>query len=502
MNTRTRHSLPWTAGVLLVLSPLLSALAAPSAAAQVPASLASRIDPVFARWEHGRTPGAAVAVVKDGEVVYQKGYGYANLDYGIPITTETVFDIASVSKHFTAFAIAMLAERGELSLDDQVHVHIPELPDFGTPITVRHLVHHTSGIRDWVELLSMGGFRFDDVIAPHDIMAFMARQKGLNFAPGAEYMYSNTGYNLMAEIVSRVSGRPFAQFMEEEIFRPLGMENTRILVDHQQVLEHRATSYAPNERVDELSNLHVDPPPANGEWRIWVDNTSAPGSSSVMTSVEDMSRWMRNFGTAEIGGTAVLRRMLQPGVLNSGEEIEYAFGLTVDDDQRLTAVSHGGGWRGFRTYLLWFPEEDLAITVLGNSTEFDSGGTAMRVAEAFLGDRLEPPDPGYDRVDPDTLGTAAAGPVASGPLDDYVGEYHSEEVNTSYTVARESGGLVVRHVKLPDQVLTHAGEDRYTAPGIRGELTYSFARDRQGSVVGYSLAGSRFRGVRFDRLSR
>lgn len=479
----------------------LTGLAASATAAQVaPDSLARKIDPVFAQWEQRGSPGAAVVVVKEGNVIFEKGYGYANLDYDIPITPRTVFDIASVSKHFTAFAIALLADRGELSLDEDVHTYIPELPDFGERITVNQLVHHTSGVRDWVELLSMGGFRFDDVIAPHDIMAFAMRQESLNFEPGAEYMYSNTAYNLMAEIVWRVSGRPFAEFMEEEIFEPLGMDNTGILVDHQQVVENRATSYAPNERLDELINLHPTPPSANGEWRMWVDNTAAPGSSSVLTSVEDMAKWMRNFETAEVGGAAVLRQMLQRGVLNSGERIDYAFGLNVSDERGLTAVSHGGGWRGFRTHFLWFPEEKLAVTVLGNSTAFDSGDTAMRVAGALLGDRLGPPQRGYDAVDPDDRRRAEATSLSAELLDDYPGEYHSPEVNTSYTVVHEDGQLVVRHEKMADQVLAPAGEDRFTTPGIRGELTYRFLREDTGRVIGYSLAGARFRGVQFARV--
>ncbi|HSL70263.1 MAG TPA: serine hydrolase domain-containing protein, partial [Longimicrobiales bacterium] len=204
--------------------------------AQAQRSLSQQVDEVFAQWNRPGSPGAAVVVVKNGDVVYQNGYGFANLDYDIPITPTTLFDIASVSKHFTAFAVALLADRGKLSLDDDVHKYIPELPDFGQRITIRHLVHHTSGIRDWVELLSIAGYRFDDVIALPDILNFVQHQRGLNFAPGSEHLYSNTGYNLLAETVARASGQPFAQFMEEQVFRPLGMNDTHILMDHQRVM--------------------------------------------------------------------------------------------------------------------------------------------------------------------------------------------------------------------------------------------------------------------------
>ena len=477
----------------------LSLLWAPPAAAQRSAEEIKRqVDPIFARWNRAASPGAAVVVVKDGAVVFQGGYGYANLDYDIPITPSTRFDIASFSKHFTAFAIAMLADQGRLALDDDVRKHVPELPDFGKTITIRHLVHHTSGIRDWVELLSIGGFRFDDVIAPTDIMTFLRHQKGLNFEPGAEHLYSNSGYNLLAEIVARVSGRPFAVFMQEQIFGPLGMTDTHILIDHQRVMKNRATSYAPNENVGELMRLHGAVPSANGSYRVWVDNTSAPGSSSVVTSAADLARWLRNWQTGEVGGPRVLQQMVQRGRLNNGQTIDYAFGVSVEQQRGLTTVSHGGGWRGFRTHFLRFPQQNLAIAVLGNSTGFDAAGTAMKVAEVFLGAQIAPPATGYDRVDGGGPPAPPSAPLPAQKLAEYAGEYASAELGTAYSVTSRDGRLLVRHRKMDEQLLTHVEGDRFVTPGVRGQLTYEFTR-AAGRVNGYTLRGARFRGVRFER---
>jgi CubicO group peptidase (beta-lactamase class C family) len=481
----------------------LPGLPEPAAAQDVPAGLAARIDEVFARWSKPGSPGAAVVVVRDGEVLFQKGYGYANLDYDIPITPSTLFDIASMSKQFTAFAIAKLVDEGKLSLDDDVRKHIPELPDYAGRVTVRHLVHHTSGVRDWVELLSIGGYRFDDVIAPPDIMNLVSHQRGLNFDPGTEHMYSNTGYNLLAETVARVSRKPFSQFMKDEVFGPLGMHDTHVLVDHQRVMKNRATSYAPNQDVDELQGLHGGKQPANdGTFRMWVDNTSAPGSSSVVTSVVDAAKWMRNWDRPQVGSPRVLQQMVQRGVLNNGRELSYAFGVTLGKARGLNTITHGGGWRGFRTQFLRFPDQRLSIVVLGNCTCFDSGRTAMQVAEAVIGNQMEPAasdsDRGADRANRREP-VADVKPLSDGQLAEYAGDYESDELGTSYSVAARDGKLVVQHRKMDDQLLTHVGGERFTTPGIRGELTYEFLRDSQGRVTGYTLRGARFRGVRFQR---
>ncbi|MCW4036925.1 MAG: beta-lactamase family protein, partial [Candidatus Bathyarchaeota archaeon] len=201
-----------------------------------------KIDEIFSEWDRTDSPGSALAVLKDGEIVYKRGYGMANLEYGIPITPTTIFHVASVSKQFTAFAVALLAQEGKLSLDDDVRRYVPDLPDFGETITIRHLIHHISGLRDQWELLIAAGWRMEDVIKTEDVLELVREQKELNFKPGSEYLYCNTGYTLMALIVERVSGKPFRDFCAERIFQPLAMENTHFHDDHKMIVENRAYS--------------------------------------------------------------------------------------------------------------------------------------------------------------------------------------------------------------------------------------------------------------------
>lgn len=207
--------------------------------------LTKKVDQLFATWDKPESPGAAIAVIKDGVVVYKRGYGSANLEYNVPITPQTVFHVASVSKQFTAFAIALLAHQGKLSLDDDIRKHLPEVPDFGKKITIRHLIHHTSGLRDQWTLLGMAGWRLDDVITKEHILKMVRHQKELNFDPGAENLYSNTGYTLLAVIVERVSGQSFRDYTDANIFKPLGMTNTHFHDDHERIVKNRAYSYSP-----------------------------------------------------------------------------------------------------------------------------------------------------------------------------------------------------------------------------------------------------------------
>src|SRR6185436_1924774 len=239
------------------------------------AQLTSKVDKLFANWDKPDSPGAALIVVKDGAVVYKRGYGSANLEYNIPITPATVFHVASVSKQFTAFAITMLAKAGKLSLDDDIHKYLTELPDFGQKITIRHLLHHTSGLRDQWELLAMAGWRLDDVITKEHILKMVRHQKELNFSPGQEYLYCNTGYTLLAVIVERITGQSFREYMQETIFKPLNMTGTHFHDDHEMIVKNRAYSYRPYGPQDfKLSAL----------------NYANVGATSLFTTVEDMAR--------------------------------------------------------------------------------------------------------------------------------------------------------------------------------------------------------------------
>ncbi|HEV2132611.1 MAG TPA: serine hydrolase domain-containing protein, partial [Longimicrobiaceae bacterium] len=332
-------------------------------------TLAARVDALFRQWDRPGSPGAAVAVIRDGEIVYSRGYGMANLEYDVPITPTTIFHIASVSKHFTAFAIALLAEEGKLSLDDDIRTHLPEVPDFGRTLTIRHLIHHTSGLRDQWELLAMAGWRLDDVITREHILKMVSHQRALNFDPGEEYLYSNTGYTLMALLVERVSGQSFREFTEERIFRPLGMTSTHFHDDHEMIVPGRAYSYAPR---------------PGGGFRNSPLNYANVGATSLFTTVEDLAKWDRNFYEPQVGSEALFAQMESRGVLNDGRQIEYAFALSIGEHHGLRTVGHSGADAGYRSYYVRFPEQRLSVVVLSNLSSFNPTRVALRVADIYL----------------------------------------------------------------------------------------------------------------------
>lgn len=332
-----------------------------------------KIDQMFAVWDNITNPGAAVAVAKDGEIVFKKGYGSANLEYDIPVSPKTVFHIASVSKQFTAFVITSLADEGKLSLDDDIRKYIPELPDFGKTITIRHLIHHTSGLRDQWNLLVMAGWRMDDVITKEHIFKLLEKQKELNFDPGAEYLYCNSGYTILGEIVSRVTGKSLREWTNENIFEPLGMNSTLFFDDHEEIVKNRAYSYG--------VGLY-------GEIKKNVLSYANVGATSLFTTVEDLCLWAMNFENPKIGNENIFKQMEEKGTLNNGDKIDYAFGQGVGKHHGLKFIGHGGADAGFRSYLGRFPDQKLSVVILSNLSSFNTYYYAMKIAELYLADQM------------------------------------------------------------------------------------------------------------------
>jgi CubicO group peptidase (beta-lactamase class C family) len=330
-----------------------------------------QIDRIFAEYKRTDEPGCAIAVVQNGKVVYQNGYGSANLEYNIPITPATVFDIASVSKQFAGVAIATLVQKGKISLDDDIRKYLPDVPEFSKTITVRHLVHHTSGIRDWPEALRVAGWRWDDVISFEDIMRMVKYQRDLDFEPGSQYSYSNTGYNLLAAIVEKVSGKQFSQWTTDEIFEPLGMKSSWFQDDYKRPVKNLAYSYAQKDKGFEKV----------------TGSLTAYGSSSLFTTVEDLSKWVIHFDKQIADKNPVYTSMLQSGTLSNGQKIDYAFGLSRGEDRGIKTVAHTGGWQGYRTILINYPDEKLSIILLSNSAEFNISKFSGEVADLFLKDK-------------------------------------------------------------------------------------------------------------------
>jgi CubicO group peptidase (beta-lactamase class C family) len=372
--------------------------------------------------------------------------------------------VASVSKQFTAFAVTLLADQGKLSLDDDIREYLPELHDFGTTITIRHLIHHTSGLRDQWTLLAMAGWRLDDVITLEHIMKLVRKQRELNFEPGAEHLYSNTGYTLLAEIVARVSGRSFREWTTKNIFEPLGMRQTHFHDDHELIVPHRAYSYGN----------------APGGFRKSVLSYANVGATSLFTTVEDLARWMRNLDDGKLGSEKVREQMHEHGVLNDGEELSYAFGLVHGEHNGLPTVSHGGADAGFRSFVTRYPEQGLGVVVLSNLGDFNTGSIATRIAEIYLADRFETAE-GHDEspVEPEIASDTAEAEIDPALYDDYAGEYQIA-AGFVISITREEDRLMGQAPGQPRMQLTPKSETRFAVEDLRADVT--FERDESGQV--------------------
>jgi CubicO group peptidase (beta-lactamase class C family) len=329
------------------------------------------IDELFAEWNRPDSPGFAIAIIQNGRIIYQRGYGTADLEHNVPITSNSVFDIASTSKQFTAMCIALLARQGKLSLDDEVQKYISEMPRYEYPVTIRHLIHHTSGIRDYLTLMELAGLRCENEYPDDEIIGLIAHQKELNFKPGDEFLYSNSGYLLLAEIVKRVSGQSQAVFADENIFTPLGMKATHFHDDFTMIVKNRAIGYSPRNE---------------GGFRIDMSIFDVVGDGAVFTTVEDMYLWDQNFYQNILGGYGqdLIEETLTPGTLNSGETLDYAFGLAVGQYRGLKTVSHSGGWVGYRSEMFRFPEQRFSVICLSNLSSTNPTRLVKQIADLYL----------------------------------------------------------------------------------------------------------------------
>jgi CubicO group peptidase (beta-lactamase class C family) len=395
---------------LFLVFALGSTVAQDSAAAQDAASRAlhEQVDKVFAKWDSTVSPGCALSVIQGGHIVYKRGYGMADLDHDIPINSQTVFHVASISKQFTAAAIILLAQQGKLSLDDDVRKYIPELPDFGARITIRHLIYHTSGLRDQWELLGLAGWRYSlDLITDDDVLELVSRQKELNFKPGEKHVYCNTGYTLLGQIVKRVSGETLREFTTQHIFVPLDMKSTHFRDDHAEIVKHIAYGY-------------IDGKGGDG-YRLSVTNFDTVGATSLLTTVEDLAQWDENFYHPRVGGTAMVEQQLERGRLNSGKELDYAFGLVHGKYRGLATIDHGGADAGYRADLLRFPEQHFSVACLCNKGEINPGELTRKVADLYLAETFKEPAP--DRPEP----PAKSVTVSAQRLAQYAGLYWKKD---------------------------------------------------------------------------
>lgn len=345
-------------------------------AQQLSPSDIAKIDQVFADYAKPDFPGCSLGVYRNGSIAYAHGYGMASLELGIPITPQTVFDIGSTSKQFTAFSILLLQQQGKLSVDDDIRKFVPEIPDYGKRITLHHLMTHTSGMRDYAGLFDLAGVPEQNLTNDQDALDLIVRQKALNFSPGDEWDYSNTGFFLLSQVVQRVTGKPLRDFEQENIFRTLGMSNTVIFNDHTQIVPHRATGYSYNEEKKAFG--------------VEMSNFEQTGDGSIQTSVEDLLRWDENFYTAKIGGADLVKQMQVVGKLNNGKEHNYAAGLEISTYRGQATVRHGGAWAGYRAELLRFPKQHTSVAVLCNVAQSAPSLRADHVADVVLANVLAP----------------------------------------------------------------------------------------------------------------
>jgi CubicO group peptidase (beta-lactamase class C family) len=465
LSTALAAAAPATTPAAASASPPGSAPAAPEVAATE--VRAASVDAVFAAFDRTTSPGCALGVIRDGRLIYARGYGMANLEHGVPITTTTVFDIGSTSKQFAAASIVLLSLDGRLSIDDDIRKHLPEIPAYRRPITIRHMLNHTSGLRDYLELMALTGVHFDGVATAEDALAIIARQKDTNFLPGDEYLYSNSGFFLLSEIVKRVSGKTLRGFARERIFDPLDMRQTHFHDDHTLIVPRRATGYAPLDA---------------GGFRIDMSGFEQTGDGSVLTTVEDLARWDRNFYDPNVGGRAMLEALHTRGVLTSGQPLDYALGLVVDEYRGLKRVSHGGSWAGYRAQLMRFPDERFSVVCLCNLATSNPSALARKVAELYLAARLAAaPESGESAAAggaPAAGGEAATGPPAAAVvalstarLEALAGVYRNPRTEEILKIFVESGRLKGRaHGETFD--LAPIAPDRFRVQDDEQEITF------------------------------
>lgn len=417
-------------------------------------NLHDRVDKVFAKWDSTATPGCALSVIKDGQIVYKRGYGMADLDHDIPISTETVFHVASISKQFTAAAIVLLAQEHKLSLDDDVHKYIPELPDFGVPITIRQLIYHTSGLRDQWELLGLAGWRYSlDLITDDDVLEVVSRQKELNFRPGDQHVYCNTGYTLLSQIVKRVSGESLREFTTQHIFIPLDMENTHFRDDHAEIVKHIAYGYVDGE--------------GGNSYRLSVTNFDTVGATSLMTTVEDLARWDENFYHPRIGGPELVAQQLQRGKLNSGKELQYAFGVEHGIYRGLHTVDHAGADAGYRADLVRFPEQHFSVACLCNKGEINPSDLTRRVADIYLSEQFK--EPAAVRADTSQKSVA----VSPQRLTQYAGMYWKKDDERGARIVLKDGKLFVAFSEDERLELMALSDSRFQLVAYPVKFTFS-----------------------------
>jgi CubicO group peptidase (beta-lactamase class C family) len=409
---------------LLVILIAVGVVSGCNRGAESPRLADTTIDALFTEWNTRDSPGCGVGVARNGTIRFERGYGMANLERSVPISSSTIFDPASIAKPFTALSIMLLTEQGKLSLDDEVWKHVPEWANRRDRVTIRHLVAHTAGLRDAFLLIELAPPPAPDVDINEHILRTLARQRGVNFTPSTEFSYNNGGYNLLASIVARVSGRSFGEFATAHILRPLGMTQSSFRGGPVAVTQDHALDYHRDERVFRLAR--------DGG----VDTSAIVGNAGLFTTVADLLRFAQNFGDARVGRRDLLMEMQTPVSLGDNGTSPYGLGLEVGDDRGLTTIGHGGGDRGISAYVMHYPSHDLSVAVLCNLDGLNArlGTIARQVAALYLPARSAP-------VSDEMARLPSGPPLTSAELESKAGLYRDRATDTYGRVYVRDGEL-------------------------------------------------------------
>jgi CubicO group peptidase (beta-lactamase class C family) len=453
-----------------------------SQAAPADDSVGARVDKVFSELNKTDSPGCALAVIKSGKIIYERGYGMADLDHNLAITPTTIFHAASLTKQFTAMSIMLLVGQGKLTLDDDVRKYVPELhidKEKYKLITIGDIFRHISGIRDEWTLITLAGWHlYDDVVTEFDVMNLVTRMRTLDFDPRADFNYSNTGYTLAGIIVERVSGKPLSDFARDNIFVPLGMKNTSIAGTHGQIVHDRAYGYWTTD--------------GHRPFTLGMPNLDVTGPTNLLTTVEDLALWERNFDDKTVGGDDALSQMQKPATLPNGHQVNYGLGLEIANYRGLKVIEHDGRDAGYRAHFMRFPDQHFAVACLCNLDLPDErfpGDLAREVADVFLADQMAPKPPPSPHTEPILF---------EGGDDDFakfVGSYYSDEIDTTYKVELQGSGLLITRPRYKPIVLTkHLGPafwiKDFTRPISRGSVVFTFD-DQQKNIDGLIINGDR-----------
>lgn len=483
------------------------------------------VDRLFQQWDNPNSPGMALAVVKDGNIIYENGYGMADLSFDIPITPTTKFRIASSSKQFTSMAIMLLEADGMLSLNDDIHDYIPEVPDYGRRITIDHLLYHTSGIRDYFGLMLFGGWNlFADYIDKNQVLLLVERDNYLHFNPGEQYLYSNTGYFLLGEIVARVSGKSLAEFAKERIFEPLGMNDSEFRDNDSKNVKRFARQYAPN--------------PEGGYFRIET-NFNSVGEAGVVTTVEDLAKWDENFYNPIVGNNTIISKMLAGGRLNNGSPTGYSRGIIADQYNGRRIVFHGGDLIGYHSQTLRFPDQHFSVLMIANTADVDSSvmlGMEVQISDFYFANppaavqnfaihepnifnvglddtMLQSMDISFDQMirriyfpttakDVKTEDTMVYPAITVADAEPFLGRYYNEASDGFITIAydEEEENLIFQTPRFRPFIFaaSRVRRDIIFFDNVPG-LTANFFRNNAGEVAGFTISNPRTMNVEFRK---